>query len=915
MFLTLSTMIATSCRRPELFFPSRVKDDRAKTFENRLHFFTTFPNGFLPLGIEVETFEDKPFHLVGNQLHPNNYGVLPAFVLPSIYNLYDPYRFNKPKAKGKDIDLNYAMEILFKELRNVLDKGELIIFASHYFNSPSLNELLISLENKYKNIIFYQFPSYDFYLNQQLANKILYCSSSYFLKDVTKSDLILNFRRDFLQNDVFMPYYTYQFRSKEAILVTFENIFTLTGANSSYRYIIERDNFENALLILLKYVSNIQGNNEILNLFNNFYSFNDFLPTTLFELLQSSKGKKISILVDDALPPTCHILSNLIEYAWNQAPPNYLFKIDIPLYSDELTSLREVLKEQEIGKIVFLESNPYFLGVNELENILETLTNSKIVTLSMYYDEIARRSELYIPTKHYLEFWQDYRNVDGSVSSQQPIIFPLNNYSISIGEFLLAFRNFLSDGIIGIPDYFVYLKELYTKRIEQSGLTDLIRQGFFADNVTQSVEIRSMNIDYANAYSYLKKNISRDRNNELTVELLPNSKFFDPTYSNNIYLKELPDSITGIAWDNLLYMGKNIAEKFNLRTGDFVQISNKLNDAKSELPVYVSDFFAPSTIYGYLGFGNFYENEVFQLSNANLSKLIAFGHKGNEGIFPNNCIIPIQLTKIDTKKELTFVVSQSNVYKKSTLEWVLQKYQNELIVSLYQTSKLLGKNWNMLINLDSCIGCNMCLLACQLENNIPVVGREEVQKEREMYWIKVHKYEFDGAKHLLFIPIMCQQCDNAPCESVCPVGATLHSSDGLNEMIYNRCIGSRFCMANCPYKVRKFNFDSPDNVHPNYLQQLTNPIVTVRSRGVAEKCTFCIHRIREGKQEAILAGKNEDEFTIATACQEVCPTQAICFGRRNRIEKEQLSDQIYQLLTQFNTKPNVYFQVNFNNDK
>ncbi len=914
--LALSTMISTGCKRPDLFFPSKVKDDNSKSFGNKLNFVTTFPNSFLPLGIRVETFNDKPFHIVGNQLHPNNYGVLPAYSLASIYNLYDPFRFNKPKVKNKSVNIGDGLMLLFEKLKEDISKDKAIIFLTETINSPSINELLYLLNKKYENIFFYQLPSLNCYSNQQEANRILYNSMFYLLKDISRSDLILNFRRDFLNNDLLMPYYTSRFRLNKPVLVTFENTFTLTGANSNIRYVVERKDFEYILLIILKEICKLKKNNKILNFIDKFDLTCQHFPSNLAELLQKTNGKKLSVLVDDTLPPTCHILAILIEDVWNSDSFNSYNKLELPYYYNELNDLTRTLRNRDVGSIIFLENNPYFVAENDVVHLIDYLPASELVTFSMYYDEIARRSDFYFPTKHYLEFWQDYRNVDGSISAQQQIVFPLNRDSISVGEFLLSFKNFLRNGEVKIPDYLSYLKTKYLNNGAESEFIDLVRNGLLAEKVNHSVLEEKHQIDYENAYTYLEQKIIPDKFGKLALELFPNSKFLDSTYLNNIYVKELPDPITGVSWDNVVYVGKKIAEEFGLQTGDLVQIKSKLNGMDCKLPVYVSEYFAPSAIYGYLGFGNFYENEIFKLGNENLSKLIVPIGKSGENNTTTDYIIPINLTKLNKKKDITVVASQSNVYRKSTLKQTLNKFEYKPLVSMYSTSETIDGNWVMTINLNSCIGCNLCLMACQLENNIPVVGKEEVCKERDMYWIRVQKYEYNEGKHLLFLPIMCQQCNNAPCESVCPVGATSHSSDGLNEMTYNRCIGSRFCMANCPYKVRKFNFDSPERVHLNYIQQLTNPLVTVRSRGVAEKCTFCIHRIREGKQKAILSGEGESKFTIQTACEEICPTNAIQLRRRKEIlNNTEVSGQMYQLLTQFNTKPNVYFVVKFNNEQ
>jgi Fe-S-cluster-containing dehydrogenase component len=220
--------------------------------------------------------------------------------------------------------------------------------------------------------------------------------------------------------------------------------------------------------------------------------------------------------------------------------------------------------------------------------------------------------------------------------------------------------------------------------------------------------------------------------------------------------------------------------------------------------------------------------------------------------------------------------------------------------------------WAMLVDIDKCIGCNLCMLACQIENNIPVVGIENIKKNRDLYWIYIARAE-DKVGRSYFIPVMCQHCENAPCESVCPVGATSHSSEGINEMTYNQCIGSRFCMVNCPYSVRKFNFIRPEKIHLNFIPEMMNPFVSVRPRGVSEKCTFCIHRINFEKRRSKLFGLPEN-LQIKTACEEVCPVGAIKFGKKENLLTNEANQQIFTLLRNFNTKPNVFNKLRSNEE-
>jgi molybdopterin-containing oxidoreductase family iron-sulfur binding subunit len=400
-------------------------------------------------------------------------------------------------------------------------------------------------------------------------------------------------------------------------------------------------------------------------------------------------------------------------------------------------------------------------------------------------------------------------------------------------------------------------------------------------------------------------------NLELSLRLSP--AVYDGRFANNGWLQELPDPITKLTWDNAALMSPQTAQELSVTSGDVVEISHE--GRTLEIPVWIQPGHADYSITIPLGYGRTAAGRVG--NNVGFSAY-SLRSSGSQPLLTGN----VDIRKTGRRHEFASTQNHGSmegrpIVREATVEQYLDdpRFAEKMVEhpplrSLSGEHKYdTGYQWGMTIDLTACIGCNACTIACQSENNIPIVGKEQVTNGREMHWMRIDRY-YNGDPHdpeIVFQPIPCQQCENAPCETVCPVAATVHDKEGLNQMTYNRCIGTRYCSNNCPYKVRRFNFF-------NYTKDLTdvarlgqNPDVTVRSRGVMEKCTFCIQRINRAKQQAKKEGRQVRDGEILTACQQTCPTRAIQFGNiidpESKVTESKMTDCNYHLLAELNVRP------------
>ncbi|NNM15833.1 MAG: 4Fe-4S dicluster domain-containing protein, partial [Bacteroidia bacterium] len=631
-----------------------------------------------------------------------------------------------------------------------------------------------------------------------------------------------------------------------------------------------------------------------------------------------------------------------------------------------MVDLMSDMNAGNIKAVMFLNSNPAY-SLPNAEAFKTALSKVDLkISFATAKDETSAVCNYICPSNHYLESWGDAEPYKGIYSIIQPTI--RNIYDTRQAEHsLLKWSG--SDS-----DYYTYLKKNWTSAMfgKQNGTTSAsafwnktVHDGVFeTSGASTSGANFGGNIDEAASAI-----ASRKAEGSLDLELVSDLSMGNGNQANNPWLQEMPDPISRVTWDNYLAMAPAYANENGIKDGDVVTLS--ANGKSVDVPALLQPGMANNSLALAIGYGRTNTGKVatdlgvnayqfMPVADGTFSNMISGATVTNTGV--NNTLASIQeahtLMGREIVKETTleewvahpdagnhrhkFETSEGKKYAKDVDLWATEKYPEH---------PKPNHHWGMSIDLNACIGCGSCVVACQAENNIPVVGKQEVANKRGMEWIRIDRYytsDMTKAKakeehvgkvdmyhqmevaeenpQVVFQPMMCQHCNHAPCETVCPVAATTHSSEGLNMMAYNRCVGTRYCANNCPYKVRRFNwFKYSDNKYFDYNmnndlgKMVLNPDVTVRSRGVMEKCTMCVQRLQYGKLEAKKEKRRPVDGEIKTACAQTCPTQAITFGdfndKNSKLSAAKKDERSYVVLEELNVQPNIYYQVKVRNTK
>jgi molybdopterin-containing oxidoreductase family iron-sulfur binding subunit len=681
--------------------------------------------------------------------------------------------------------------------------------------------------------------------------------------------------------------------------------------------------------------------------------------------LREHRGSSI-VIVGDSQPPSVHALA----HSMNQALGNvgntvtYIDPVEVnPV--DGNASLRELVADMSAGKVdllLILGGNPVYNAPADLDfgNALRKVQMR--VHLSLYKDETSELCQWHIPEAHYLESWSDARAYDGTVSIIQPLISPL--YSGKTAHEVLS-------AVMGEPERSSYeiLREYWMKRHAAGGQEPPVTAGAPKPAATGERQPQQSSVQQSQApppqFEQFWRKALHDgliantaspaktfspksdvatqpsasqsgASSQLEIVFKADPTIHDGRFSNNGWLQELPKPINRLTWDNAAIVSPATAASLGVGKSVNGYATNPMGSVGGEIladrielqyrdraviaPVFIQPGQPDNVVTVHLGYGRTIAGRVGRRTGFN-----AYAIRTSDAPWFGT---GLRVAKVGGTYSLVTtqthhlidpeVVGERDVIRSNTLEEFLRGPEHgaeheEPKISMFPPFQYDGYAWGMSIDLNSCVGCSACVVACVAENNIPVVGKEQVARSREMHWIRVDAYYKGGEKNpeTYFQPVPCQQCENAPCELVCPVAATTHSAEGLNDMTYNRCIGTRYCSNNCPYKVRRFNFLLYQDFYTASLKMLRNPDVSVRSRGVMEKCTYCVQRIQRGKIESEKENRRVRDGEITPACAQACPTEAIVFGDINdpgsRVAKLKANERNYSLLGDLNTKPRTTY--------
>ncbi len=917
-----------ACRRPEgkIVPLSRGVEDLipGKSY----YYNTVFTQGGSAVGLTVEAHDGRPTKIEGNRNHPQSLGASNGYAQASVLNIYDPDR-SAEVLKGGQVS-SWAEWDQFasqKFTAGSLGRGAGLRIVSESVVSPSLSEVRKSLLAKYPEAKWVEYEPFS-NENAIAGTRLVFGQPLQAHYHYDKADVVLSLDADFLGIDSGSPLSTKKFSKKRRSakpedeinrLYVVESQFSVTGAMADHRIrskASDIDSFASALARELGILSEL-----------NVLGSADKVQKILMALVRDLKknaGKSV-VIAGPRQSARVHALALMINQALGNIGTTVTFTQ--PLASPEAKAFADLVGELNAGSVdtlVVLGSNPVFTAPVSLK-FSDALKRAKtVVHLGAEKDETAVLSSWHLPLASYLESWGDARSVDGTVSIQQPLILPLNN-----GRSALE----LTAQIAGYKDQKGYeiVRNYWTSQwpaAEQEArfrkaLHDGVLAGTAFAEVKVSADPKRVALPAATAKS-----------TQVEVVFVPSWSVYDGRYTNNAWLQEAPDPMTKLVWDNAALISKATADKLKVVDGQILKIT--VGGQSLEIAAMVQPGQADDSITIAAGFGRKQIGRVGQGTGFNAFEIRVSGDAIQFASDVSNTGKTYQLVTTQEFHSMTEPKLMDAIEPKTrpiVREATVEEYRHhpdfaphmvhapdDSIYGWFDYSE--GNQWGMTIDLNSCIGCNACIIACQSENNVPVIGKEEVSYGRSMHWIRLDRYYTGDAEdpQAVIQPLSCQQCEAAPCESVCPVAATTHTPEGLNDMTYNRCVGTRYCANNCPYKVRRFNFLNYHKEMVDIEKMVSNPNVSVRMRGVMEKCTYCVQRIQEAKIKAKVEGRRGEllkDGDITTACQQVCAADAIVFGNINdpesRVSQEKKQPRNYALLAEVNTRPRTTYLAKLRN--
>ncbi len=904
-----------------------------------LFFATAFPLGGFATGLLVETHEGRPTKIEGNPNHPASLGATNVFAQASILTLYDPDRSQSIINAGMLSTWNSFFNALDAEIEGQRSSGGAgLRILTETVTSPTLAEQLRSLLANFPKARWHQFePVGRDYVREGSRLAFGEIVETHYRFD--QADVILSIDCDFLFYGPASIRYAREFANKRRVesgksemnrLYVVESTPTVTGSMADHRLPLRPGDIE----AFSKAVARGLGI-DLPEQRTTLSSVDSNFVGALVRDLQRHRGRSV-VLAGDQQPPAIHALAHAMNHALGNVGETVIYTEPVEAApTNQIASLRELVKDMEAGQVsvlLILGGNPVYTAPGDLRFADHLSKVAFRVRLGLYEDETSALCHWHIPEAHYLESWSDARAYDGTITIMQPVIAPLYGGE-SPHELLSA--------IAGQPDRSGYdIVRDYWKRQNHSADFELFWRTALNDGVIAKTALAPKPVTLKPVASYVSYGSEAPSSKPVTrssLEILfrPDPTIFDGRFANNGWLQETPKPLTRLTWDNAIMLSPATAERLGIArrigtTGgehgtiytDVVQLEYQGRSIRG--PAWILPGQADDCATLHLGYGRTRAGRVGTQTGFDAYALrtsVAPWHAAGFELRKTGDVYPLACTQFHSLMEGRHLLRAGTLGEYRENPNFVREMGEETAPapSLYPGVKYEGYAWGMAIDINACIGCNACVVACEAENNGAVVGKSEVMRGREMHWIRIDTYYKGDLKNpeMYYQPVPCMQCENAPCELVCPVEATNHSDEGLNDMVYNRCVGTRYCSNNCPYKVRRFNFFRYADFETPSLKLMRNPNVTVRSRGVMEKCTYCVQRINAAKINAEKQDRTVRDGEILTACQQACPTQAIVFGDindpKNRVSKIKSGSLNYTLLDELNTRPRTSYQARLRN--
>ncbi len=903
----------------------------------RAYFFATaMPLHGVADGLLVESHEGRPTKIEGNPDHPSSQGATSVWAQASILNLYDPDRSQSVMFKG---EISRWGDLL-DQLQHALDtqkgkQGAGLRILTETTTSPTLGAQMKAVLAAFPAAKWHQYEPGGAHSARQ-GSQLAFGQYVNTIYKFDAADVVLSLDADFLIEGAGALRHARDFINRRRLvdgktemsrLYVVESKVSNTGAKADHRLPLkasEVESFARAVAAEVG-VSGVTG-----SLSGEAAKF----ASAVAKDLKAHQGKCI-VVAGEHQPASVHALAHALNAALGSAGTTVVHTDSLePQPDDQMASLKALVDDLNGGRVevlVIIGANPVYTAPRDLKFADALQKGGLRIHMGSHNDETAQYCQWHVPESHYLEDWGDARAFDGTVSIIQPLIKPLYE-SKSSHELVAALLGQSKSSYDVVRDYWrtqlgadfenKWKKSVHDGVVETTALPtrQVAVKGDWAATLPQPATV----------------------GNEIVFRLDPN--VLDGRYANNGWLQELPKPITKVCWDNFAMISPKTATALGLapdkewHAGNAKLINLKHGGEELAVPAWVQPGHPDDSVTVYLGYGrqragsvgNGLGFDTYRLRTSSApwiaSANVSFASVGDtyplastqEHFNIDSSNIPWDGEHDLTERHVVRTTSLE-AYKKDphSLHHGAHKPGKEL--TMYPGFEYTGYAWGMAIDMNACIGCNACVVACQSENNIAVVGKDLVIRGRIMHWLRIDTY-FKGGEvnpEVYFQPMLCQHCELAPCETVCPVNAAVHDAEGLNLQVYNRCVGTRYCANNCPYKVRKFNYLLYGDWETPSLKNLRNPEVTVRSRGVMEKCTFCTQRIQAGKIEAEKQGRKVQDGEIQTACQTACPTEAIIFGdindQNSRVKKLKAEPRNYEVLADLNTRPRTSYLAEIRN--
>jgi molybdopterin-containing oxidoreductase family iron-sulfur binding subunit len=914
---------ASACNRPaqEKILPY-VRAPEEVIPGKPLFFATAVTQGGFANGVLVESNMGRPIKVEGNPEHPASLGATDVFGQAAVLQLWDPARSQAVSHRGHISTWEAFLAVTTDKL-NVFSatEGAGLRVLTQTVTSPTLASQIQALVARYPRAQWHQYepvPRDYVYAGARLAFGEPLESRYYF----DKAKVILSLDADFLSAMPGNLRHARDFAAGREIeagdprmnrLYAIESTPTITGAMADHRWTFKTSEIEHVALAL---AARLGVETPALDQFRS--PLDERAAKALTDDLKRHRGRAL-VIAGDHHPPVVHALAHAMNERLGNAGKTITYTkpvVNQPV--DQIESLKTLVEDMNAGRVgtlMVIGGNPVYDAPADIDFAKALRAVDFSAHLSLYDDETSEHTRWHIPATHTFEDWSDARAFDGAVTIQQPLIKPLYQ-NISAHQVLGA--------LLGQPTATSYelVRQYWRSRHRGPDFESFWRESLRVGLIRETRLLERVVAVRQDLGARLSPALASSKQSGIEITFRPDPTIWDGSYTGNAWLQETPKHLTKLTWDNAALIAPALAERLGLSNEELVEL--RLRGRALKAAIWIAPGHPDGAVSLSLGYGRTRGAGVGTGTGFN-----AYTLRTSQAPWSD-----MGLEIIKTGESYMLAATQTHhsmeghePVRETTLDHFTRDanfaqddpHKNPPFATLYPEYEYNQYRWAMTVNLNTCIGCDACTIACQAENNIPVVGKQQVKMGREMHWLRVDSYHKGGLDdpEIYFQPVPCMHCEHAPCEPVCPVEASIHDEDGLNVQVYNRCVGTRFCSNNCPYKVRRFNFLQYANYESPNQSAVHNPEVTVRARGVMEKCTYCLQRINAAKIEADKQGRRVRDGEVVTACQAVCPTNAIVFGDLNdptsQVSKTKQHPLNYALLADQGTRPRTTYLAKLRN--